>query len=104
MGLFGSDEEEREEVTLGLSQDKKEEESGNKTDSSPEVGTINFDSEEDSSDKESSNLRNEVSKLDSVKESTVSSTDTGNDSSDLEEIKRQNQKIIEKLDNVLSRL
>lgn len=104
MGLFGSDEEEREEVTLGLSKDKKEEESSNTTDSSPEVGTINFDSEEDSSQDESGNLRNEVSNLDSVKESSVKDTGSGSDSTDLDEIKRQNQKIIEKLDTVLSRL
>lgn len=102
MGLFGSDKEEREEVTIGLSEEK-EEDSSEESDTSPEVGAINFDSDDSSSEEDSGNLRDEVSRLDSVKDSS-SDTSSSSESPDLEEIQRQNQKIIEKLDTVLSRL
>ncbi|MFB6116476.1 MAG: hypothetical protein ABEK10_03080 [Candidatus Nanosalina sp.] len=103
MGLFGSDEEEKEEVTLGLSEKENKEESSSEPETSPEVGAVNFDGKEDSSEEESGNLRNEVSKLDSVRESSTGNT-SDQETDDLEEIRRQNEKIIEKLDTVLSRL
>jgi len=113
MGLFGSDEDEREEVTIGISEEDDETDE-NKTDTSPEVGTVDFGGSESSQEDESSNLRNEVSSLDSVKEAEVSSQSSNSTSSsasnsrsknsDIEAIKKQNQKIIEKLDKVLSKL
>lgn len=105
MGLFGSEEEKREEVTLGVSEDKETEDETN--DASPEVGAINFESEDESESEESGNLRDEVSNLDSVTETSDSSSKTSSsrkNSSELDDLKKQNQKIIEKLDKVLSKL
>lgn len=115
MGLFGSDEEEREEVTIGISEDEEDEKGGREEDISPEVGTVDFGEKDSSNEKEeSSNLRNEVSSLDSVKEAEMGSKNTGSTSSptnnsrpsdsDIKAVKKQNQKIIEKLDKVLSKL
>lgn len=116
MGLFGSDEDEREEVTIGISEEDNEENEKNEADVSPEVGTVDFGGSDSSKEnqKEESNLRNEVSSLDSVKEAEMdsqktgssnrSTNNTGSRDSDIKAIKKQNQKIIEKLDKVLSKL
>ncbi len=115
MGLFGSEDEEREEVTIGVSEEE-ETENEKKDDVSPEVGTVDFGGEDTSADKDrdsESNLRNEVSNLDSVDSTETSSTSStsktgaaasGSPDSDMKAIKKQNQKIIEKLDKVLSKL
>lgn len=105
MGLFGESNDKKEEVTLGLSEDEeKSEDDGN----NPEVGAINFDEKESSESDSSSNLKNEISSMDSVTEpsQTGSSTTSGSskDSPDLEEIRDQNQEIIDKLERVLTRL
>ena len=107
MGLFGSDEENTEEVTLGLSDEKESSEKNSDSENSPEVGTVDFGGSEDESD-DSGNLKDEVSRLDSVRENvdtgSTGSGNTGSESADLEDIRDQNQEIIDKLDKVLSRL
>lgn len=120
MGLFGDSNEEKEEVTLGISEeDEKSEDKG----SSAEVGAVDFGSNDSSEEDSSNSLRNEVSSMDSVatsrKNSSKSSTGSSsggshrvtsstaagsNESPDLKDIRDQNQEIIDKLEKVLSRL
>lgn len=105
MGLFGGSNDEKEEVTLGLSEDEEKSEDDG---ANPEVGTVDF-GEQDSKENESSgNLRNEITSMDSVTETSQtgnsSTSSTSADSPDLEEIRDQNQEIIDKLEQVLTRL
>ena len=93
MGFFGSDEDEdREEVTIGLSEDSSSEDSSSSTD----IGDMDVEPEDDSGD-----LKDDVSKLDTVRESVG---DTSGKETELDDIKKQNQKIIKKLDTVISKL
>ncbi|NMJ77080.1 hypothetical protein GLU64_01565 [Nanohaloarchaea archaeon] len=93
MDFFGSDEDEdREEVTIGLSEDSSGEDSSSLTD----IGDVGVEPEVDSGD-----LEDDVSKLDTVRESVG---DTSGKETELDDIRKQNQKIIKKLDTVISKL
>ena len=93
MGFFGSDEDEdREEVTIGLSEDSSSEDSNGSTD----IGDMGVKPEDDSGE-----LKDDVSKLDTVRESVG---DTSGKETELDDIRKQNQKIIKKLDTVISKL
>ncbi|EGQ43764.1 MAG: hypothetical protein J07AB43_06420 [Candidatus Nanosalina sp. J07AB43] len=93
MGFFGSDEDEdREEVTIGLSEDSSSDDSTNSTD----IGDMGLEPEDNSGE-----LEDDVSKLDTVRESVG---DTSSEETELDDIRKQNQKIIKKLDTVISKL
>ena len=107
MGLFGSEKDEREEVTLGVSKESDSEKEEDENNASPEIGTVDFGGGSDDQEEESGNLRNEVSRLDSVREESISkdtSTQPSTGSTQLEDLRKQNQQIIEKLDMILSEL
>ena len=100
MGLFGgSDDGEKEEVTLGVPDENSNDESG----SSAEVRDLDFGSEDDSKEASSTDSR-----LERQVESQVAApdTDTGTSGEDisLEDVHKQNEEIKGKLDTLLSRL
>lgn len=118
MGLFGDSEGEREEVHLGEPEEKDEEdEKGTPAD----VGAVDFSSSESGESSSESDLRSEISSMDSVSDSRDTGTgrsstadsgssghrvtsSTGSSDPDLKEIRDQNQEIIDKLEKVLNRL
>ena len=100
MGLFGgSDDNEKEEVTLGIPEN---DESSGSDESSAEVRDLDFGSENGSEE------ASDGSRLEKQVESQVASPDadtgsTGKDIS-LEDVHEQNEEIKGKLDTLLSRL
>lgn len=96
MDFFGSDEdEEKEEVTLGLSESSSNE----KSDDSTNIKDMGLNEDGDTDNR----LQDEVSKLDTVND-TVKDKSHDKNGTSLEEIEKQNQKIMKKLDTVLSRI
>jgi hypothetical protein len=121
MGLFGGGNNDREEVHLGEPDEDEERQQNSEEKGNPaDVGTIDFGSGDDSSSSRSSGseeseskLRNEISSMESVETSSSGSSSGGSShrvtsstsgEPDLEEIKDQNQEIIDKLEKVLNRL
>lgn len=92
MGLFGdnSKEEEREEVTIGLSDEGSEEAS----EGSVDVGAIDFGNREEK--KDDGDLRRQV-------ENKVAGDEEDGDVS-LDDLHRQNEEIKRKLDTIISSL
>lgn len=99
MGLFGdSDDETREEVTLGLSDEKEESSNGDS-----EVRDVNLDIGDTESNGDDSSLREEVEQKvgASTERDFEASSDTG---VDLDDVYEQNEEIKRKLDAIMSAL
>jgi hypothetical protein len=97
MGFFSGEEEEKEEVKIGLSENSDEPDSG-----STEVRDLDFD-EESEEEETGSNLENEVrSSMPGVE--TSSSSGSSSEDVSMEDIHEQNEEIKRKLDTLISQI
>lgn len=100
MGIFGDKkEEEREEVTIGLKDEKDENSNKESFGSAVDVGAVDFNENSQNQDRDSEkdkDLRRQV-------ENKVAS-DSSSNNIDLEDIHEQNEQIKRKLDTIISSL
>lgn len=100
MGIFGDKkEEEREEVTIGLKDEKDENSNKESSGSAVDVGAVDFNENSQNQDRDSEkdkDLRRQV-------ENKVAS-DSSSNNVDLGDIHEQNEQIKRKLDTIISSL